>query len=157
MLKKQRRLLKSASNVGIINKIVATKQAAKALIFNPAGQVLVLRRSATHPYVPYTYDLPGGELEAGETAAEGLVREIKEETHIELQKNELVEIDHNELDAFGRHYHVVLFVVELTHDPIVTLSSEHDTYGWQSLEKAKIVGVAYEPMIERYIQLGKRN
>ena len=45
------------------------KYASKALIFNPDGKILLLRRSDTHPYVPLSYDIPGGELETNEEHA----------------------------------------------------------------------------------------
>lgn len=131
---------------------MTTKRAAKILIFNPDGRVLILRRSGTHPHVPYTYDLPGGELDEGESPAVGLLREVREETGIIMKENDLTAIDTNELDAFGRHYHVTLFSAKLVSDPTVKLSFEHDEYKWLPPDEAKIVGIAYEPMIERFMR-----
>ena len=55
-----------------------------AIILNSKGQVLVTQRSATMP-LPLKWEFPGGKIEAGETAEECLIREIKEELNIEIQ------------------------------------------------------------------------
>lgn len=49
----------------------------KALIINSKNEI-------TLGYAHKTYQFPGGHLEDGETLEEGLIREIKEETGIEL-------------------------------------------------------------------------
>ena len=60
------------------------KQAAKALIRDGQGNILVLYRSETHPYLAHDIDLPGGEIESDETPEIGLEREIMEETGIAI-------------------------------------------------------------------------
>lgn len=52
----------------------------KAIIFNKENKILVIRRSKTAPYGALTWDLPGGDLDYGEDAITGVIREIKEET-----------------------------------------------------------------------------
>ena len=60
------------------------KQAAKALIRNDQGKILVLYRSETHPHLAHDIDLPGGEIELDETTEIGLEREIIEETGLTI-------------------------------------------------------------------------
>lgn len=57
--------------------------ATAALIENEAGELLVVRR-AREP-AKGTLDLPGGFCDCGETAEEGVVREIREETGLEAK------------------------------------------------------------------------
>ena len=53
-----------------------------ALVFNDGGEMLVLRR-AKEPAAG-SWDLPGGFVEIGETAEEAVVREVKEETGLDV-------------------------------------------------------------------------
>lgn len=55
----------------------------KALIINSKNEI-------TLGYAHKTYQFPGGHLEVGEELEEGLIREIKEETGIELENPKLV-------------------------------------------------------------------
>ena len=57
-----------------------------AFILNAKGELLVVRR-AKEP-AKDTLDLPGGFVDNGETAEEGILREIKEETGLEGQQVE---------------------------------------------------------------------
>lgn len=56
-----------------------------AVIVNPAGQVLLQRRSDDGEW-----GLPGGAMEPGEEPAETLVREIREETALEVVPERIV-------------------------------------------------------------------
>lgn len=57
-----------------------------AFILNAKGELLVVRR-AKEP-AKDTLDLPGGFVDNGETAEEGILREIKEETGLAVQQVE---------------------------------------------------------------------
>lgn len=60
-------------------RIMKVRHTARALIVNPASEVLLL--SVTLPWMRGpTWTMPGGGIEDGETAAECTRREIKEET-----------------------------------------------------------------------------
>lgn len=124
---------------------------AKVLVVNNDDNVLVVRRSNTHPWVPLTNDLPGGKVEDSETMAEGAVRELKEETGISTEASSLRKVNQLSLDNYhGKDYMLELFVVQLDTTPEVILSYEHDKYEWVPLEKVEIVGEAYEKMLEEY-------
>jgi 8-oxo-dGTP pyrophosphatase MutT (NUDIX family) len=56
-----------------------------AVIVNPAGEVLLQRRSDNGEW-----GLPGGAMEPGEEPAETLVREIREETALEVVPERIV-------------------------------------------------------------------
>jgi len=98
---------------------------AKALIYDPDGYALVLRRSGTHPHYAYEPDLPGGIIEQGESYASGLVREINEEAGISVDEAALTLARTNH--GFDTRQ---LFEVHLPERPTVTISWEHDQFEW---------------------------
>jgi 8-oxo-dGTP diphosphatase len=55
-----------------------------AIILNSEGKVLCTQRSASMSD-PLKWEFPGGKLEPGETAAEAIVREIREELALEIE------------------------------------------------------------------------
>ena len=59
---------------------------AAALIFDDARRVLLIKEN----YHRRRYGLPGGALEAGETPVEAVVREVREETGLEVNVGQLV-------------------------------------------------------------------
>ncbi len=109
------------------------KTVAKILIRNGRGEVLILRRSNTHPVYPLHIDLPGGEVEKNEDIKSALSREIKEETglNINLSGSKLL---------FSRLYsgslkHVLMETTLDYENPSITISWEHDTYEWLNIDK----------------------
>ena len=68
-----------------------------------AEQLLLIRR-ATDPGAG-AWSLPGGRVELGETLAEAVVRELREETGLEAMCDELV----GWVERIGPGYHFVIF------------------------------------------------
>jgi 8-oxo-dGTP diphosphatase len=54
-----------------------------AIIVDPAGRLLVIQRG--HPPGEGLWSLPGGRVEPGESDAEAVRREVKEETGLEVE------------------------------------------------------------------------
>lgn len=86
--------------------------------------MLVLRR-ATGRSRGFWY-LPGGDVEAGESAHDAVIRETAEECGIQLDAVELIALDD---DFQGRPLMHALFVAD-TGEEDVKLSAEHDDYAW---------------------------
>lgn len=82
------------------------------VIIEKDGQILIGKRVGRH--APY-YSIPGGHLEPGETFAQGAVREIKEETNLDIVKPKVIAITNN-LETFkkeSKHYiSIILFTKE---------------------------------------------
>ena len=78
-----------------------------ALIFN-RGKILLVERGK-EPLKGY-WSLPGGALETGETLEEGIIREVREETGLEVRPVRVIEIFERIMrDARGAaEYHYVL-------------------------------------------------
>lgn len=108
---------------------------AKVIIFNEKNEVLVLRRSETHPNKPHCTDLPGGLIEKGEFELLGAVRETHEETGILLDANQC---DLFFADTSKPHPKIaltmLLYYVKLDTTPEVAISWEHESYEWAFLD-----------------------
>ncbi|MEU1546814.1 NUDIX domain-containing protein [Nocardia sp. NPDC005745] len=61
------------------------KVAVSALVQDEEGRILLIRRTDNGKY-----SIPGGGLEAGETVTQAVVREVQEETGIDVRVTELI-------------------------------------------------------------------
>jgi 8-oxo-dGTP pyrophosphatase MutT (NUDIX family) len=83
----------------------------RALVRDPGGRVFLVK----HSYVTGWY-LPGGGVEAGETMAEALTRELREEGNIEVTAPpRLFAVYFN--NKISRRDHVAVFVVDSFRQP----------------------------------------
>ncbi len=105
------------------------KQAAKALIRNDQGKILVLYRSETHPHLAHDIDLPGGEIELDEITEIGLEREIIEETGLTISL--LPDQQTHSWQSFFGATHM-LYEVTFSGETKVEISWEHESYDWIS-------------------------
>jgi 8-oxo-dGTP diphosphatase len=77
-----------------VNLGLPHKQIGVAVIWNPAGQILIDRRKVGGT-MGGLWEFPGGKIEAGETVSECIVREIWEELAIEIVVGKhLISIEH---------------------------------------------------------------
>lgn len=105
----------------------------KALIHDSAGNVLILRRSETHPDLALEPDLPGGLCESGENIHEALHREIYEETNLIIDSYKIV---FGRVSKYG--YLHILFIGKIPREkPDIAVSWEHDRYEWIPLNMVK--------------------
>ena len=82
------------------------------VVLLPEGGIVLVQRR--HPPLAGEWSLPGGVIDLGEPLAEGLAREVREETGLVVVSGPIVDvIEHVERDGTGRvryHYVVVNFV-----------------------------------------------
>lgn len=104
---------------------------AKSVLVNPEGKILVLRRSKTDPHAPGRVDFPGGGVDEGEELLAAAVREIQEETGIEVAAADL-QLGFaytSEPNAEGDIITRLLFIGKIA-TATVNLSYEHDAFWW---------------------------
>src|SRR3990167_2403855 len=114
-----------------------TYRTVKAVIVNGRDEVLVLRRSETHPTMGHHEDLPGGVLEENEQPAETLAREINEETSIKVRIEDLMLIFAMTEKPSNQSAVRLVYALKLQDaEPAIKLSWEHDKFRWLSINDA---------------------
>ncbi len=123
-----------------------------ALIFNDQGELFLMK---SHKWKDL-YTLPGGHIEPGETAREALLREIREETGLVIERIGFLRyFDCIYPPQFHqrRHFLFLDFCCKATSDR-VALGSEAEAYVWISPHQA--LSLPLEPftrgLIESYLQ-----
>lgn len=110
--------------------------AAHALI-KANGKYLVIKRAAENDYMPLKWDLPGGQVEAGETVVAALKREIFEETKLEVEIGTPIFVYTNLACLPSRQTIQIVFICETKYDRIALNLSEHTEYKWVNYEEMR--------------------
>jgi 8-oxo-dGTP diphosphatase len=76
--------------------------AVAAIVFDADGRVLAIERGK--PPGVGLWSLPGGKQEPGETLKQAVVREVREETGLEVEVGELATV----VERIGEDYHYVI-------------------------------------------------
>lgn len=125
------------------------KRHAVAIILSQ-GKVLIMKRSITDPWKPCHWALPGGGVDRGETLKQGLVREIKEETNLNINPEDL------HFWKFKENGTLAVFIANNTHKGQVDLEKashgyEHEAHHWatkKELPYMELVPDLLETLVE---------
>lgn len=109
-----------------------------ALIFNEQGQFLMSLRGPKARNEQGRWEIPGGKVEWGETLAETLIREIKEEIGVDIEVLELLTVSDHLLRAEGEHWVSPTFICKITSGtPIIMEPEKCAELRWFSLDEAE--------------------
>ena len=104
------------------------------ILVNNKGNFLVMKKA-----IDGVWDFPKGHVKPEDTdELTTAIRELKEETEIDIEKLKPVEGFRNEntyINPEGVHRKIILFLARCDTDPV--LSDEHTAYEWANLERAK--------------------
>ena len=115
-----------------------TVRVGLAILILKDGKVLLGHRSASRKdtggiFEPDTWTVPGGKQEFGETMFDGAVREVREETGIEVSDLELFSA--NDDMQPDRHYVTLLFIARYcSGEPRVMEPEKEDDWRWFPLD-----------------------
>ena len=128
------------------------KVAVSALIRDDQGRILMIHRTDND-----MYSIPGGGVEAGETVSEAVIREVKEETGIDVRVIDMVGVFSNPEhviaydDGEVRQEFSLCFIAEPTGGELRT-SSESKDVRWVALEQ--LADLDIHPSIKLRISQG---
>ena len=119
------------------------------------GRVLLVRRG-TEPLRGH-WSLPGGLIEVGEALADALIREVKEETGLEVRTVELIELldrIHREGERVRYHYVIADYLCIVTGGEL-RASSDADEVRWvERAEWNSHSALRLDPITARVIEAG---
>ena len=115
------------------------------------GRVLLCHRSADRSWYPDVWDFPGGHIEAGETPALALVRELGEELGIAAEPPSEPEFDRLVTSEFDC---TLWIVTDWVGTPALSADEhdEHDELAWCSLRmlnELRLADESYATLIAR--------
>ena len=117
-------------NFSLVGKAIIVRNGKFLLLRKSKNE---LEKSKINKYVKW--DLPGGAIQFFEKDTEGLLREIKEETGLNVSISKPIGV----YDAIKSHIHMTIITylcIANSHNE-VSLSYEHDEYHWLSPEEIK--------------------
>lgn len=101
--------------------------AVKAVVVDAAGRCLLIRRSGANRHCPGAWEWPGGKVDPGEEFSSAVVREVREETSLEVVVTGLA----GALQFEMPEVFVVMLCMEVRCiGGSVSLSEEHDCFDW---------------------------
>ncbi len=135
------------------NKDGIVKRIAGGIIYNNEGNVLLLKRKADD-FMGGILELPSGNIEGDETIEEGLIREIKEETGLDVKRIGKFVNTFDYLSGSGKKSRQFNLEVEVENTDNVFLT-EHDDYKWMNYDEIEVDSnitdeVKYAIIISKY-------
>ena len=120
----------------------------RSVVKNDEGKILVLRRHPKSKTNPHKWELPGGKIEKGEFFDEALIREVKEETGLDVKVGDFCEAVQDDY-PHKRTVQLIMYSKDITGE--VKISDEHDDWMWASLDEIKALGItsSLEKIIEK--------
>lgn len=109
--------------------------AVKSFIINKDKGLLLIKRRTNDVHAAGVWEIPGGRLNLGEDPLEGLKRETKEETGLEIEILNVINVNHFTRED-GQKITMLIFLCKPLSNS-VTLSEEHIDFIWVSLNEAK--------------------
>lgn len=111
----------------------------RGIIKNNAGEILILKRHPKSRTDPEMWELPGGKIENSEFFDDALVREIKEETALDVKVGDFCEAVQNDY-IHKRTVQIMMYLEDIQGE--VKISDEHTDWMWASLEKIKSLKIS---------------
>ena len=128
-----------------------------ALIFDPKGKLFLMKSHKWHD----RYVIPGGHIELGETAEQALIREIKEETALDIYDIEYLcmqEFIYDKAFWKKRHYIFLDYACRIDSTNVVLNSEGHD-HIWAApddLEALQVDSYTLNALAKYFEKHGKR-
>lgn len=122
-------LIKKGEQEGIIKNVVG------AIILNEKNEVLIMSRKKDD-FMGGIDELPSGNMEKGENIYDAIIREVKEETNLDVVnvKSYIGSFDY--ISGSGKKARQYNFVLDVKNIENIVLT-EHDKYNWLTIEEIR--------------------
>lgn len=144
------------NNIDVITKanigkqITSHNRCCAAIIYNHEGKIMLLKRNSQDSFHPSTYCCPGGGMTEYESSDVALLREVYEETGIDVDCITLLKEQIFKLKDVTIHY----FICTLNGDPMIRLDEEeHTQYEWCNCDEWKEMDLILD-LKQHLIQMG---
>ena len=120
----------------------------RSVVKNEEGKILVLRRHPKSKTNPHKWELPGGKIEKCEFFDEALIREVKEETNLDVKVGDFCEAVQDDY-VHKRTVQLIMYSKDVSGE--VKISDEHDDWMWATIEEIKSLEItsSLEKIIEK--------
>jgi 8-oxo-dGTP diphosphatase len=102
-------------------------------------KILIVKRHPKSRTDPEMWELPGGKVEKGEFFADALVREIKEETNLDVKVGDFCDAVQNDY-MHKRTVQIMMYFDEVEGE--VKISDEHTEWMWASLDEIRTLEIS---------------
>ncbi len=118
-------------------------------VISNRGRIIVLRRAGRMSYQPGSWDLPGGHLALGEGFEECLLREVKEETGLEIAIERLLGVNKTPSEPYLQAFYACR---SLVYRKVTLRPDEHAESRWVTLEE--MTAMELIPYLETILHRG---
>lgn len=122
-------LIEKSKEDGIIKNVVG------AIVLNTKNEILVMTRKKDD-FMGGIDELPSGNMENGENIYDGLCREVKEETNLDIEEVSAYVNSFDYISGSGKKARQFNFAVKVKSTDHVQLT-EHDSYKWLTIDEAR--------------------
>jgi len=127
--------------------------AVKGFIINNK-KILLIKRAKNDIHAPAVWEVPGGRIETGENPIDGLVREVKEETGLNINVKRPFAVE-NFVSDDGFAITMIHFICEVNKEEI-KLSEEHTDFYWVEQDKIfEKINPYFKYATEEFLKLTK--
>ena len=111
----------------------------RGIIKNDTSEILIVKRHPKSRTDPEMWELPGGKVEKGEHFTDALVREIKEETNLDVEVGDFGEAVQNDY-MHKRTVQLIMYLENVKGD--VRISDEHTDWMWAGLDTIRTLKIS---------------
>jgi 8-oxo-dGTP pyrophosphatase MutT (NUDIX family) len=136
-------------------QLSATKEEVAAAAIVHGGKLLLGHRHPQRRWYPDLWDLIGGHIEPGETAADAIHRECREELAITIRQPRPIDIPFEPPEVILHGF----LVTNWAGDPVNAEPEEHDALGWFTADELgglRLVDQLYSEWLPNVIESATR-